>query len=173
MQIGSVDATIDVLLVENDPGDAMMAREAFGQAGKGTRLHVVSGRERALRFLRRGDGHGEARMPGLIMLSFDLPEEHSLKFLAEVKEDPDLKVVPVVVLSTSQDPSDVERSYGMHANAYVIKPADYDGFAEVVTKVSEFFTQVSETPRPPTKAVGARSAWQCRPTPARRRPGRP
>jgi CheY-like chemotaxis protein len=173
MQIGSVDTTIDVLLVENDPGDAMMAREAFGQAGKATRLHVVGGRERALRFLRRGGGDGEARIPGLIMLSFDLPDEQCLKFLAEVKEDPDLKVVPVVVLSTSQDPGDVERSYGMHANAYVIKPADFDGFAEVVTKVSEFFTQVSETPRQPAMAVGARSAWQCRLAPARRRPGQP
>jgi CheY-like chemotaxis protein len=146
MRVSSVEAPVDVLVVENDPADALMVREAFRQSGTSTRLHVVTGCERAFRFLRRGDAYGEARTPGLIILSFDLPDQHSLKFLAEVKEDPDLKAVPVVLLSTSQDPGDIERSYVMHANAYVIKPADYDGFAEVVTKINEFFTEVSETP---------------------------
>ena len=146
MRGSSIEAPVDVLMVENDPADALMAQEAFGQAGTNTRLHVVTGCERALQFLRRGDEYGEARTPGLIIVSLDLPDERSLEFLAEVKEDPDLKVVPVVILSASQDPGDVERSYGMHANAYVIKPADYDGFAEVVAKINEFFTEVSETP---------------------------
>lgn len=136
---GESQTPVDVLLVEDDPGDAAMVRESFAQSGSNARFHVVTGFRRALEFLRHAGQYEKAPKPALIILSFDLPDEHSLQFLSEVKGDRELKVIPVVVLSTSRDPDDAERTYGMYANAYVCKPGDFDGFADVAQKIDGLF----------------------------------
>jgi len=130
---------VDVLLVEDDPGDVLMTREAFGQHKIRNELHVVTDGEQALQFLRRTGDYADAPRPGLILLDLNLPRRDGLEVLAEVKADPVLKVIPVVILTTSQAQQDVLRSYALHANAYVSKPVDFEGFMEAIRQIDNFF----------------------------------
>lgn len=139
---------VDVLLVEDDPGDALMVRESFAQAGKNNRFHVVPDGHQALRFLRRAGEHAGAPRPGLILLDLNLPGLHGLEVLAQVKADPELMIIPVVVLSSSRHPDDIRRSYEMHANAYIIKPADFDGFDDMMKRIDACFLGLIEPPPP-------------------------
>ena len=102
----------------------------------------------ALRFLRRAGEHAGAPRPGLIILDLNLPGLHGLEVLAEIKADPDLMVVPVVVLSSSRNPGDIRRSYELHANAYVVKPEDPDGFDDVIRRIDACFIGLIEPPPP-------------------------
>ena len=133
---------VDVLLVEDDPGDVLMTREAFGQHKISNELHVVTDGEQALQFLRRTGDYADAPRPGLILLDLNLPRRDGLEVLAEVKADPVLKVIPVVILTTSQAQQDVLRSYTLHANAYVSKPVDFETFMEVIRQIDNFFVTV-------------------------------
>jgi CheY-like chemotaxis protein len=137
---------IEVLLVEDDPGDVLMIREAFAESATVTDLHVVSDGEEALHFLRREGPFAEATRPGLVLLDLNLPRVDGRQVLAEVKRDPDLRRIPVVVLTTSQSEEDVLRSYELHANAYITKPVDFDKFIDVVRRVDDFFTSVVRLP---------------------------
>ncbi len=110
---------IDVLLVEDDDGDVLMTREAFDHYKLRNRLHVVGDGDQALEFLRRAGQYQDAPRPGLILLDVNLPRRSGLEVLAELKQDPDLLVIPVVMLTTSRA---VVRSYALHANAFVSKP---------------------------------------------------
>src|SRR5438034_4740761 len=107
---------VDVLLVEDDPGDILMTREAFGHYKLRNALHVVNDGEQALQFLRRTGDYADAPRPGLILLDLNLPRRDGLEVLAELKSDPVLKVIPVVILTTSQAEQDILRSYALHAN---------------------------------------------------------
>ena len=122
---------VHVLLVEDDPGDVLMTKEAFEHYKLRNVLHVVTDGEQALHFLRRTGGYADAPRPGLILLDLNLPRLDGLEVLAELKADPALKVIPVVILTTSQAQQDVLRSYVLHANAYVSKPVDFETFMEV------------------------------------------
>src|SRR5207344_2566105 len=133
---------VDVLLVEDDPGDVLMTREAFGQHKIRNELHVVTDGEQALQFLRRTGDYADAPRPGLILLDLNLPRLDGLEVLAELKADPVLKVIPVVILTTSQAQQDVLRSYALHANAYVSKPVDFETFMEVIRQIDNFFVTV-------------------------------
>ena len=113
---------IDVLHVEGDPGYALIVCEAFARASRNSRFHAVADGRQALRFLRRACEHAGAPRPGLIILDLNLPGLHGLDVLAEIKADPDLMIIPVVILSSSRDPADIRRSYELHANAYMVKP---------------------------------------------------
>ena len=137
---------IDVLLVEDDPGDVVIAREALKAAGLKTRLSVVSNGDEALEFLRQSGGHEKARRPDLVLLDLNLPGRSGLEVLAEVKGDPELRRIPVVVLTTSGSAQDITRSYDLHANVYVAKPVDFDDFARVVQQIDQFFGGVAELP---------------------------
>ena len=138
---------VDVLLVEDDPGDVLMTKEAFEHYKLRNVLHVVTDGERALQFLRRTGGYADAPRPGLILLDLNLPRLDGLEVLAELKADPELKVIPVVILTTSQAQQDVLRSYALHANAYVSKPVDFETFMEVIRQIDNFFVTVVKLAR--------------------------
>ncbi|MDX2647077.1 response regulator [Streptomyces sp. NPDC001902] len=137
---------IIVLLVEDDPGDELMTREAFQENKVRNVLHVVRDGEEALDFLNRRGAHAGAPRPGLILLDLNLPRFDGRQVLAEIKADADLCTIPVVVLTTSEAEEDILRSYALHANAYVTKPVDFDRFIEVVRQIDDFFVTVVKLP---------------------------
>jgi CheY-like chemotaxis protein len=138
---------IDVLLVEDDQGDVLMTREAFAHHKIRNELHVATDGEQALRFLRREGEYEDAPRPGLILLDLNLPRRDGREVLAEIKADPDLRTIPVVVLTTSEAEEDILRSYSLHANAYVSKPVDFERFVEVIRRIDDFFVTVVKLPR--------------------------
>ena len=137
---------IDVLLVEDDPGDVLMTQEAFTDYKIGNNLHVVNNGVDALAFLRKEGDYAEAPTPDLILLDLNLPRMDGREVLAAVKEDDALRRIPVVVLTTSEAEEDVLRSYSLHANAYVTKPVDFERFIDVVRRIDEFFVTVVRLP---------------------------
>ena len=138
---------VDVLLVEDDPGDVLMTREAFEFYKIRNPLHVVSDGEQALHFLRRGGAFADAPRPGLILLDVNLPRVSGLEVLAELKKDPELLHIPVVMLTTSQADEDILRSYQLHANAYVSKPVDFEQFIAAIRQIDDFFMTLVRLPR--------------------------
>jgi CheY-like chemotaxis protein len=146
----SVDRrVIDVLLVEDDPGDALMIRESFDHhAIKHTLHHVTDGVE-AMRFLRQEAEFADRPRPDLILLDLNLPRMDGREVLREVKGDPSLRAIPIVVLTTSEADEDILRSYELHANAYVTKPVELDHFMEVIRMTDDFFVNVVKLPRRP------------------------
>ena len=138
---------IHVLLVEDDPGDVLMTQEAFEHHKLRNQLHVVSDGVEALSFLRREGEHADAPRPGMILLDLNLPRKDGREVLEEVKNDPALRSIPVVVLTTSQAEEDILRSYNLHANAYVAKPVDFDRFIQVIRQIDDFFVTVVKLPR--------------------------
>lgn len=137
---------IEVLLVEDDPGDELMTREAFEDNKISNRLHVVRDGEEALDFLYRRGAHAEAPRPDLILLDLNLPKYDGREVLQVVKSDADLATIPVVVLTTSSAEEDILRSYALHANAYVTKPVDLDQFIAAVRQIDDFFVTVVKLP---------------------------
>ena len=142
---------IDVLLVEDDPGDVLLIREAFEDNKVHNNLHVVSDGVEALQFLRREGQYAGRPTPDLVLLDLNLPRKDGREVLAEIKSDPALRSIPVVVLTTSKAEEDILRSYDLHANAYVTKPVDFNRFIDVVRQIDEFFVTVVKLPghRPP------------------------
>ncbi|MEV0916977.1 response regulator [Streptomyces sp. NPDC049967] len=137
---------IEVLLVEDDPGDELMTREAFEDNKIRNTLHVVRDGQEALDFLYRRGEHGEAPRPDLILLDLNLPKYDGRQVLEQIKQDPELSLIPVVVLTTSSAEEDILRSYKLHANAYVTKPVDLDQFIAAVRQIDEFFVTVVRLP---------------------------
>jgi CheY-like chemotaxis protein len=140
---------VDVLLVEDDAGDVLMTREAFEHYKIRNTLHVVTDGEQAIQFVRREGDFADAPRPGLIMLDLNLPRRDGLEVLAEIKADPELRLIPVVILTTSQAEEDIIRSYALHANAYVSKPVDFERFIEVIRQIDNFFITVVKLPLGP------------------------
>lgn len=136
----------DVLLVEDDPGDVRLIRAVFEQSRTPVRLHVVSDGEQALRFLRRIGHFGGVPRPRLILLDLDLPLRNGLEVLAELKTDRDLLTIPVVVVTSSRAEKDIQRSYALHANAYITKPSDFDGLSDVIQRIAGCFLDLIELP---------------------------
>jgi CheY-like chemotaxis protein len=137
---------VDVLLVEDDPGDVLITREAFEHYKIRNALHVVSDGEQALRYVRREGEFADAPRPGLILLDLNLPRRDGLQVLAELKGDADLRVIPVVILTTSQSEEDILRSYSLHANAFVTKPVDVERFMDIIRQIDSFFITVVQLP---------------------------
>ena len=142
----STPKIIDVLLVEDDPGDVLMTREAFEDNKVRNRLSVVSDGVSALEFLRKEGQYADAPTPDLVLLDLNLPRMDGREVLQALKADAALRSIPVVVLTTSEAEDDVVRSYALHANAYVTKPVDFDRFIEVVRQIDEFFVEVVRLP---------------------------
>lgn len=140
-------AAIDVLLVEDDPGDVLMTREAFEDYKVHNNLWVVTNGVEAMSFLRKEGEYTGAPTPDLILLDLNLPKMDGREVLAAIKEDDQLRSIPVVVLTTSEAEEDVVRSYSLHANAYVTKPVDFERFVSVVQQIDEFFVSVVRLPR--------------------------
>ncbi|MEQ0562028.1 response regulator [Amycolatopsis sp. NEAU-NG30] len=139
-------APIDILLVEDDPGDVLMIREAFEHHKIRNALHVATDGVEALEFLNRRGRFRDAPRPGLILLDLNLPRKDGREVLGEIKRDPALCTIPVVVLTTSEAEEDIVRSYELHANAYVAKPVDFEKFTEVVRKIDDFWVTVVRLP---------------------------
>ena len=137
---------ISVLLVEDDPGDVVLIREAFEHNKVHNALNVVSDGVDALAFLRNEGAHADAPRPDLILLDLNLPRMDGREVLAEIKGDAQLRTIPVVVLTTSAAEEDIVRSYDLHANAYVTKPVDFERFIEVVRQIDDFFVSVVKLP---------------------------
>ena len=140
-------ATADVLLVEDDPGDVLLTTDALEDCHLGVNLHVVGDGEDAMRFLRRDGEFAAMPRPALVLLDLNLPRRGGLEVLADLKTDPDLRSIPVVVLTTSHAEADIVRSYELHANAYVIKPIDAAKFAGAIKQIDEFFLILTERPQ--------------------------
>jgi len=138
---------IEILLVEDSPSDAQLAIEALQAAKIANRLsHVEDGVE-ALQFVRRQGPYRDAPRPDLILLDLNLPRKDGREVLEELKQDPDLKTIPVVVLTTSRSEQDVLRSYKLHANCYISKPVDFTQFMEVVRSIEHFWLTVVTLPK--------------------------
>ncbi len=137
---------IEVLLVEDDPGDVLMTKEAFEDHKLSNQLHVVTDGVEAMAFLRRQGEHADAPRPALILLDLNLPRMDGREVLQAIKSDPELASIPVVILTTSEAEEDVLRSYSLHANAYVTKPVDFERFIQVVRQIDEFFVSVVRLP---------------------------
>ena len=137
---------IEVLLVEDDPGDVLMTQEAFAEHKVKNNLSVVTDGVEALAFLRKEGKYADASTPDLILLDLNLPRRDGREVLREVKADPDLRHIPVIVMTTSQADEDILRSYQLHANAYVTKPVDFERFISVVRQIDEFFVSVVKLP---------------------------
>ena len=137
---------IEVLLVEDDPGDVLMTKEAFEEHRVNNTLRVVNDGDEALAYLRQQEPYPDAVRPDLILLDLNLPRKDGRQVLQEIKNDEHLRHIPVVVLTTSQADEDVLRSYQLHANAYVTKPVDFDQFIKAVQQIDEFFVSVVKLP---------------------------
>jgi CheY-like chemotaxis protein len=138
---------IDVLLVEDDPGDVLLTREAFEHNKVQNKLHVVSDGEQAMAFLRQEGEYAGTPRPDLILLDLNLPRKDGREVLEDIKADAALRSIPVVVLTTSEAEEDILRSYHLHANAYVAKPVDFDQFIKVVRQIDDFFVSVVKLPK--------------------------
>ena len=137
---------IEILLVEDDPGDVLMTREAFEDHKVTNRLTVVSNGEDAIAYLRRQGRYADAPTPDLVLLDLNLPRRDGREVLADIKGDPDLRRIPVVVLTTSDAEEDVVAAYDLHANAYVRKPVDFEQFVAAVRAIDDFFITVVRLP---------------------------
>lgn len=138
--------SIDILLVEDNPGDADLAREALEGSKMNNRLHVVNDGEKAMAFLRREGQYLDTPRPELILLDLNLPRKDGREVLAEIKSDPHLKSIPVVILTTSRAEEDVMKSYNLHANCYITKPIDLNQFLHVVKSIEEFWLSIVVLP---------------------------
>ena len=147
MNVAEDGTQIEILLVEDDPGDVLMTREALGDSKLLNSLHVVDNGEEAIAFLRREGSYEEAPRPDLILLDLNLPRVDGREVLSIVKNDPSLRQIPVVILTTSDAEEDVLRSYDLHANAYVTKPVDFEAFVRVIRQIDDFFLSVVRLPK--------------------------
>lgn len=137
---------IEVLLVEDDPGDVLMTQEAFEHNKVANRLSVVNDGVSALEYLRKEGQYADVLTPDLVLLDLNLPRMDGREVLAALKADEELRKIPVVVLTTSEAEEDVVRSYSLYANAFVTKPVDFDRFIDVVRQIDDFFVSVVRLP---------------------------
>ncbi len=130
---------IDILLVEDNPGDVRLTREALADSSVNSRFHVASDGTEAMAFLTRQPPYQDALRPDLILLDLNLPKMNGLDVLQHIKADPALRIVPVIVLSSSQADSDIAASYQLQANAFVSKAVDLDHFMKMVQAIDTFW----------------------------------
>jgi chemotaxis family two-component system response regulator Rcp1 len=137
---------IEILMVEDNPGDVRLAQEALKDAKVSNTLHVVEDGVAALDFLYRRGVYSGAPRPDLILLDLNLPRKNGREVLAEIKQDAQLKTIPVVILTTSQAEQDVLRAYSLHANCYITKPVDFIQFTRIVRTIEEFWLTIVALP---------------------------
>jgi two-component system, chemotaxis family, response regulator Rcp1 len=138
---------IEILLVEDNPGDVRLTIEALKEAKVRNHLSVAKDGVEALAFLHREGSYAAAARPDLILLDLNLPRKDGREVLAEIKADASLRAIPVVILTTSQADQDILRSYELHANCYITKPVDLDQFITVVKSIEDFWLTIVTLPR--------------------------
>ena len=141
-----ISRPIEILLVEDNPGDVRLTEEALKEGKVYNNMHVTMDGVKAMAYLHRESPYENASRPDVILLDLNLPKKDGREVLAEIKADPILKRIPVVVLTTSQADEDILRSYDLHANSYVAKPVDLDQFIKVVKSIEEFWLTIVKLP---------------------------
>lgn len=137
---------IEILLIEDNPGDARLALEAVREAKVNNRLNWVKDGVEAMQYLRKADSHTQAARPDLILLDLNLPKKDGREVLAEIKSDPQLRRIPVVVLTTSQAEEDILKAYNLNANCYITKPVDLEQFLKIVKSIEDFWLSIVKLP---------------------------
>jgi len=138
---------IEILLVEDNPGDVRLTKEALKDAKVINNLHVAGDGIEALDFLKRQGKYPGAIRPDLILLDLNLPRKDGREVLGEIKADPGLRQIPVVILTTSKAEEDILRTYDLHANCYITKPVDLEKFIEVISAIEDFWLSIVKLPR--------------------------
>lgn len=136
----------NILIIEDNPGDVRLMKEALREMRPPVDIHVAADGDQALRLLYGEPGQRATRRPDLIFLDFNLPKCDSRELLRQIKEDPELRFIPVAVLTTSDSDKDVRAAYALHANCYLRKPVDLDGFFNTIRTAAHFWLQVAYTP---------------------------
>ncbi len=137
---------INILLVEDNPADVLLTAEALREGRVAHDLRVVNNGADAMHFLRRQGKFGDSPRPNLIFLDINLPKKNGFEVLAEIKGDPDLRSIPVIVLTTSSSRQDIRRAYGLHANCYIVKPIELDDFFRAIRNTEDFWGSVASLP---------------------------
>jgi chemotaxis family two-component system response regulator Rcp1 len=137
---------IEILMVEDNPGDVRLTVEALKETKLNNNLSIAKNGVEALAYLRQEGDHADAPRPDLILLDLNLPKKDGREVLAEIKADPVLMRIPVVILTTSQAEEDILRSYDLHANCFVTKPVDLDQFMKVVQSIEDFWLTIVKLP---------------------------
>lgn len=147
ISIGGNGMAIQVLLVEDSPGDVRLTQEAFRDANRSIQLHVAADGVEAMAFLRHQGVHIHAPRPDLILLDLNLPKMDGREVLAHIKEDDDLKTIPTVILTTSDAEADIVKSYQLQANCYLTKPVQLDAFESLVKSINDFWLTKVKLPQ--------------------------
>ncbi|MFB6299085.1 MAG: response regulator [Halobacteriales archaeon] len=137
---------VEVLLAEDNPGDARLTEKAFDQGNILNNLHIVEDGVKTMQFLRQEDEYREKPRPDLVLLDLNMPKKDGWDVLEEIKEDPNLARIPVIVLTSSEAEEDIVKSYELQANAYLTKPVDFQGFLNIVHGFEEFWLSVVKMP---------------------------
>lgn len=146
MSNGNFVQPIEILLVEDNPADVRLTTEALKEEKIYNNLYVASDGVEAIAFLHREGKYAKAVRPDLILLDLNLPKKDGREVLEEIKNDDDLKTIPVVVLTVSKSEEDILKSYNLHANCYITKPVDLDQFMKVIRSVQEFWLTIVKLP---------------------------
>ncbi|WP_324662050.1 response regulator [Haloarcula sediminis] len=146
MSDGDAGRPVEILLAEDNPGDVRLTEKALEKGSVLNNLHVVNDGVEAMAFLRQEGDHGSAPRPDLLLLDLNMPRMDGQEVLAEMKADEELRRIPVVVLTSSAAEEDIVDSYDLHANAYLTKPVDFDGFVDIVGSIEEFWLSVVKRP---------------------------
>lgn len=141
-----VGTPIEILLVEDSAGDVRLTKEALKDAKIPSKVSAVPDGVEALAFLQRRGNYARAARPDLILLDLNLPKKNGRQVLKEIKGDPDLRCIPVIILTISQAKEDILNTYNLHANCYITKPIDLDGFMEVVKSIQDFWLTIAKLP---------------------------
>ncbi len=141
-----MNRAMQILLVEDNPADAELVEEAFSDAVFRHSIHLAEDGAVAMEFVRREGRYGAAPKPDVILLDLNLPKKDGREVLEEIKADPALRRIPVIVLTTSEDEADVHRAYGLHANCYLTKPIDLNDFIEKVRSIEDFWLTMVRLP---------------------------
>jgi len=147
VQVQGTAPLVDVLLVEDNPGDARLVQEALAENNLELNLHIVRDGMQALAFVNQEGEYADAPTPDLVLLDFNLPMRDGREVLANIKNDPVLKRLPVVILSSSEAEQDILQSYDLHANCYIQKPLDFEQFTTVIKSVGNFWFNIVKLPK--------------------------
>jgi two-component system, chemotaxis family, response regulator Rcp1 len=147
MSFQATSRPVEILLVEDNPGDVRLTREALTEAKVRNNLYVATDGVQAIAFLRREGEFAGAVRPDLILLDLNLPRKDGREVLEEIKADPALRQIPVVILTSSQAEQDIVRAYDLHANCYISKPVDLDQFIKVVKSIEDFWFAIVKLPK--------------------------
>lgn len=142
-----IDKCVEILLIEDNPADVRLTMEALKEGKLNNNISVVEDGEEALAFLRRDGKYANAPRPDLVLLDLNLPKKRGCEVLAEIKEDPELKHIPVVVLTISENEEDIFKAYKLHVNCYITKPVNLEQFITVVKAIKEFWFTIVKLPK--------------------------